>query len=315
MCDVLPFRTFEQGERDGEPIRRRISTVPRLVGARPLGRFSVRKHGQAANTRLGPRRTLKRRERRAPRWWCHRDAPPIRRPIGAGSNRPELEGPGPKISRPDWLLSPIAARVVFVQRIAWISNVRAPNRPAMEPNDFEQIVSAHYEALYRFALSLTRAESDALDLTQQTFYVWAAKGHQLRDRSKAKAWLFTTLHRAFLGTRQRHARFPHHGLEEVPIEDLPAFSPDFANAVDSPQVVSALAKVDQVYQAAVALFYLEDCSYQEIAEILEVPLGTVKSRIARGIMQLRQLLGVSAPERPPETAPRSVNCQRARGAS
>jgi RNA polymerase sigma-70 factor (ECF subfamily) len=48
--------------------------------------------------------------------------------------------------------------------------------------------------------------------------------------------------------------------------------------------------VDEVYQAPVALFYLEDCSYKDIAEILDVPMGTVKSRISRGIGQLQALL-------------------------
>jgi RNA polymerase sigma-70 factor (ECF subfamily) len=167
----------------------------------------------------------------------------------------------------------------------------------MNSDDFAQIAARHYEALYRFALSLTRTEADACDLTQQTFYVWAEKGHQLRDRSKVKSWLFTTLHRMFLATRQRRTRYPHHGLEEIAAEELPSFSPDFANAVDSPQAVCALAQVDVVYRAAVALFYLEDCSYQEIAQILEVPVGTVRSRIARGIGQLRELFGVSAPQR------------------
>jgi RNA polymerase sigma-70 factor (ECF subfamily) len=51
---------------------------------------------------------------------------------------------------------------------------------------FEAIVTEHYEPLYRFAMSLTRVEHDARDLTQQTFYVWAKKGHQLRDSSKVK---------------------------------------------------------------------------------------------------------------------------------
>jgi RNA polymerase sigma-70 factor (ECF subfamily) len=167
----------------------------------------------------------------------------------------------------------------------------------MNSDAFTEIVERYYEPLYKFALSLTRAEADACDLTQQTFYVWAAKSHQLRDQSKAKAWLFTTLHRTFLATRRRYSRLPHHSLEEVPIEDLPASSPDLAAAVDSPQVVSALAQVEPVYQAAVALFYLEDYSYHEIAEILDVPVGTVKSRIARGIVQLRQILGFSLPKR------------------
>ena len=61
--------------------------------------------------------------------------------------------------------------------------------------DFQQLVDRQYEPLFRFALSLTRSEADAADLTQQTFFLWASKGHQLRDRSKAKSWLFTTLYR------------------------------------------------------------------------------------------------------------------------
>src|ERR1051325_4913980 len=120
---------------------------------------------------------------------------------------------------------------------------------------FSALVSQHYEALYRFAISLTRSESDARDLTQQTFYVWASKGHQLRDLSKVKTWLFTTLHRGFLEMRRKKNRFPHHALDEVASEDLPVFSANFSNVVDSSGVLAALAKVDQIYQAAVALFY------------------------------------------------------------
>lgn len=154
---------------------------------------------------------------------------------------------------------------------------------------FEAIVNEHYEPLFRFAMSLTREESDAQDLTQQTFQIWATKGHQLRDVSKVKTWLFTTLHRAFLSAKRRQVRFPHCDLEAVP-EDLSSITPALADQLDSAQVLSALAKVDEVYQAAVALFYLEDCPYQDIASILDVPIGTVKSRISRGIVQLRKIL-------------------------
>jgi DNA-directed RNA polymerase specialized sigma24 family protein len=62
------------------------------------------------------------------------------------------------------------------------------------------------------------------------------------------------------------------------------------NRLDSHTLVALLAKVDPVFQAPVALFYLEDYSYNEIAEILDVPLGTVKSRIARGLGELRGYL-------------------------
>ena len=159
----------------------------------------------------------------------------------------------------------------------------------MNGNDqFEAVVSEHYERLFRFAMSLTRAEADAQDLTQQTFYVWAMKGHQLRDSSKVKTWLYTTLHRTFLNSRRRQARFPQQELEEAP-EELPSISPNIVDQLDSAQVLTALAKVDEVYQAAVALFYLEDLSYKEIAAVLEVEIGTVKSRIARGLGQLRTI--------------------------
>ena len=157
------------------------------------------------------------------------------------------------------------------------------------PEPFETIVTEYYEALFKFAMSLTRCECDARDLTQKTFYVWARKGHQLRDVTKVKAWLFTTLHRTFLLSLRRQNRFTHHELETVE-EQLPALTPEVANESDHGQVLFALAKVDQVYQSAVALFYLQDCSYYEIAQILEVPLGTVKSRVARGIRQLRKIL-------------------------
>jgi len=158
---------------------------------------------------------------------------------------------------------------------------------AIDP--FEEIVTAYYQPLYRFALSLTRAEFDARDLTQQTFYVWATKGHQLRDLSKVKTWLFTTLHRLFLEGHRRKTKFPQVDLEEVSNE-LPDLSPDLCDKLDSGQVLSALARVDEIFQAAVALFYLKDFSYKEIAAILDVPIGTVKSRIARGLAQLRQIL-------------------------
>jgi RNA polymerase sigma-70 factor (ECF subfamily) len=155
--------------------------------------------------------------------------------------------------------------------------------------EFESVVAAYYEPLYQFAFSLTRTEADACDLTQQTFYVWATKGHQLRDASKVKTWLFTTLHRAFLESRRRQTRFPHFELSEVPLE-LPTLSPTMVTQMDSAQVLTALGQVDEVYQAPIALFYLEDCSYKEIAEILAVPMGTVKSRMARGIAQLQKIL-------------------------
>ncbi len=165
--------------------------------------------------------------------------------------------------------------------------------------DFDGLVTAYYGMLYQFAFSLTRDEADACDLTQQTFCVWANKGHQLRDKSKVKTWLFTTLHREFLGTRRRQNRFPHLELDGAAV-DLPTVSPPSVNQLDSALVLQALARLDDIYQAPVALFYLQDHSYNEIAEVLEIPLGTVKSRLTRGLARLHQLLTTTQPQ-PPKT--------------
>jgi RNA polymerase sigma-70 factor (ECF subfamily) len=155
--------------------------------------------------------------------------------------------------------------------------------------DFEVLVDRYYAALFRFALSLTRKESDARDLTQQTFWLWARKGHQLHDPGKVKSWLFTTLHREFLQGQRRSTRFPHHELEEVP-EEIPSVPTTIVNDLDSGIVVECLGRIDPLFQAPLALFYLEDHSYQEIADVLGIPLGTVKSRIARGIAQLQKVV-------------------------
>ena len=163
--------------------------------------------------------------------------------------------------------------------------------------DFEGLVADYYRPLYQFAFTLTRDEADACDLTQQTFYIWANKGHQLREKSKVKTWLFTTLHREFLGSRRRQTRFPHIEVESIAAE-LPVIQPPTVNQLDAGHLLEALARLDELYQAPVALFYLQDYSYNEIAEILEVPIGTVKSRLARGLARLHDLLTTLQPKPP-----------------
>ena len=155
--------------------------------------------------------------------------------------------------------------------------------------DFQHLVDLHYASLYRFALSLTRSATDAADLVQETFLTWASKGHQLREAARVKAWLFTTLHRVFLQGQRHATRFPRLELAEADAE-LPACDPELASQLDARAVVDLLGRVDAPFQAPVALFYLEDYSYREIGVILDVPLGTVKSRIARGLAQLKQLV-------------------------
>jgi len=83
-------------------------------------------------------------------------------------------------------------------------------------------------------------------------------------------------------------------------EELPSISPARVNQLDSAQLLVALQQIDAVYHAPVALFYLEDYAYKEIAEILSIPMGTVKSRISRGIAQLQQALASNPPAPQPK---------------
>ena len=155
--------------------------------------------------------------------------------------------------------------------------------------DFAEVVDRYYGPLYRFAYSLTGSEADACDLVQEAFYIWLRKGSQLQQAGKVKSWLFTTLHREFLQARRRTTRFPEVEFTEVEGE-LPTVAPDELALLDGDRVVQMLGQVDEVFRGPLALFYLHDGSYEEIGQVLGLPLGTVKSRLSRGVAHLRQLL-------------------------
>jgi len=153
--------------------------------------------------------------------------------------------------------------------------------------DFTALVDTHYRGLYQFAYSLAHSEADASDLTQETFLRWAQKSGQLRDTSKAKSWLFTTLYRLFLNRRRHVTRFPHDELSDAESR-LPSISSEAVRSLEASEIMSALKEIDETFRAPLMLFYLEDHSYQEIAAILGVPEGTVMSRLYRGKALLRE---------------------------
>ncbi|MEM7673340.1 MAG: RNA polymerase sigma factor [Verrucomicrobiota bacterium] len=161
---------------------------------------------------------------------------------------------------------------------------------------FDEIVSEYYKPLYRFAHSLAKNEDGAGDLTQQTFFIYAEKGDQLRDRAKVKSWLFTTLYREFLRLKRKSDRMEN--TEEDLLERAgPVIQPEMIRRTDANTAVEALQSVDEIYRTPLSLFYLNNHSYKEIAQILSVPIGTVMSRISRGKTQLKQNL-IAASEEP-----------------
>ncbi|MBN2506616.1 MAG: RNA polymerase sigma factor [Verrucomicrobia bacterium] len=160
---------------------------------------------------------------------------------------------------------------------------------AIDESTLEQAVKAHYASLFRFAWSLARSEADALDLTQETYRRLAQKRHQIRDPAKLKSWLFTTLYRQFIDARQQQSRVETRGSSD----DLPsvaATAPPTAS-LDGAAAREALLDLEEPFRSPLVLFYLEEHSYKEIAGILQVPIGTVMSRISRGRNLLRARLG------------------------
>jgi RNA polymerase sigma-70 factor, ECF subfamily len=160
------------------------------------------------------------------------------------------------------------------------------------PLNIESIVSRFYVPLYRFALSLTKSDAEAADLTQQTFFILARRFDQIRDVSKVKCWLFTTLRCGFLISVRLQSNHPHVELRPD-IYDSPSVPSDAERALDAKFTVEALFRVEETYRIALELFYLGELSYKEIAQALEIPIGTVMSRLSRGKDQLRALLAAA----------------------
>jgi len=165
-----------------------------------------------------------------------------------------------------------------------------PRRVTESLPSFEQIVDAHYQGLFRFAVSMCKSDATAQDLVQQTFLQWARKGHTLRDSSKVKTWLFTTIYREWLGMARKEKKHP-----EVEFEpDLHGSTQDEDEGenprVDSTTLQKALDELDPNYRAPLVLFYLKELSYRDIAETLGIPIGTVMSRLSRAKDHLRSIL-------------------------
>lgn len=159
------------------------------------------------------------------------------------------------------------------------------NRPSVE-----SLVDQHYLPLYRYAYRLSGSAADAEDLTQETFCKAQLKLPQLRAIDRARAWLFSILRNAYLHKLRARRQADAVSLEDIgePADDVPDPLPD----VDQEQLQNALNELPETFRTPVILFYFEDFSYRDIAEQMELPMGTVMSRLARAKAHLRtRLLG------------------------
>jgi RNA polymerase sigma-70 factor (ECF subfamily) len=153
------------------------------------------------------------------------------------------------------------------------------------------LVDEHYVALYRYAYRLTGSGADAEDLTQEAFCKAQSSFRQLRDQGRAKPWLFSILRNAYLHRVRADKQQPCVSLEGV--GDVPEPAPEALPEIDPELLQQALNELPEVYRTPIILFYFEDFGYREIAEQMDLPIGTVMSRLARakGYLRARLLPG------------------------
>ena len=155
--------------------------------------------------------------------------------------------------------------------------------------DLSRWVAEHHVSLYRYAFRLTGSVPDAEDLTQQTFLIAQQKMDQVRDAQKVRAWLFTVLRSCFLKSLRKKSPLPAGDMElEIELAAVDRFPRE--SEVDGERLQAALNGLADEFRVVLAMFYFEEYSYKEIAERLEVPMGTVMSRLSRAKRHLRNAL-------------------------
>jgi RNA polymerase sigma-70 factor, ECF subfamily len=189
-----------------------------------------------------------------------------------------------------------------------------PTKPhrALEPHNrmqtiasFENEALPHLDAVYRFAFRLAGSAADAEDLVQETYLRAYRSWDRYEPGTRAKSWLFTICRNAFLRQRQHDSRRDEvmqkavfsNGPTEFGAESvlfMPAYQQDpegtfFFSVIDR-SILEMINGIQPDFREVVLLSDLEGLSYAEIAEVLDVPIGTVKSRLFRGRRMLQEKL-------------------------
>ena len=151
----------------------------------------------------------------------------------------------------------------------------------------ESLIREHYQVMYRYAFRLAGNACDAEDLTQQCFLTAHRKLEQLREPKAAKSWLFQILRTAFFKLCRKRKPSTEADvdldIESALIHDPQESEPHF----DLELLQTRLNDLPDNYRVALLMFYFEEMTYEEISKALEIPMGTVMSRLSRAKDSLR----------------------------
>ncbi len=170
-----------------------------------------------------------------------------------------------------------------------------------DPSALAELVTRYQDRVYNTCYRMCHNHADALDLTQTTFVKALEALPRFEIRAKFFTWLFRIAVNLTLSHRRAQSRRPTLSLRNFDDDEGRPYDPPAANGADDParrveqaelhqRLEAALEKLDEEFRAAVVLRDIEGLDYAAIADILEVRIGTVKSRISRGRLMLRELL-------------------------
>ena len=160
---------------------------------------------------------------------------------------------------------------------------------------FKDLTYPHLEFLFNMALKYTGKSYDAEDIVQETMYLAYRNFHQLRDEEKCRQWLFAILRTTFLKEKRSFIRRPllddgSGYLKHLTDESADSLALLFEKKMDREDVQYVLERMTEKHKSPLILYYMEDMTYQEIADYLEIPIGTVMSRLARAKKQMKKEL-------------------------
>lgn len=160
---------------------------------------------------------------------------------------------------------------------------------------FQELTSPHIRLLYNIALQYTGSSYDAEDLVQETMFIAYKNFSSLREKQKCKAWLLTILRRLFYKEQNRKYKQPLLIGDESYVQLLNRYAGDeqkinLEKIESATEIQHSLDGLPEKYKTPLLLFFMEDMSYKEIAGTLDLPIGTVMSRLSRGKHYLKKAM-------------------------
>ncbi len=175
--------------------------------------------------------------------------------------------------------------------------------PTVGPSslDIRTLVRDYHRDVYRYAFRLTGRQPEAEDLTQQTFLIAQQRLHQVRQPERVVSWLFSILRSCYLKAERKSTPLAATSIE-LDVDGVPDSSTE--TSVDEELLQAAMDELPDEFKLVLVMFYFEECSYKEIAEQLQIPIGTVMSRLTRAKGRLRcRLLEAERDAEPTATRP------------